>query len=160
MLCQVTPTQLPHEDKSLSLRNTMHQHSCIGITCTVYSKAGPFWNLLFILLLIVQYFCPTAERERSFEVINKAAEIFNNRTCLKWLPYTPELAEKVGHNHYVEFRDSRYVNVGSKGGGGLNHKKVSALLLCLYYVYLSKRGVGHWPLPPMSNLMSNFNVVS
>ncbi|XP_022321438.2 uncharacterized protein LOC111123420 isoform X1 [Crassostrea virginica] len=48
----------------------------------------------------------TIERERSFEVINKAAEIFNNRTCLKWLPYTPELAEKVGHNHYVEFRDS------------------------------------------------------
>ncbi|XP_052706401.1 uncharacterized protein LOC128181881 [Crassostrea angulata] len=48
----------------------------------------------------------TIVKQGSYDVINKAAEIFNNRTCLKWLPYTPELAEEVGHNHYVEFRNS------------------------------------------------------
>lgn len=104
---------------------------------------------MFILLLIVQYFCPTAERERSFEVINKAAEIFNNRTCLKWLPYTPELAEKVGHNHYVEFRDSRYVNAGrnlkKRGGGAKSQNKFQLF----YYAYtmsiLAKEGWGIAP---------------
>ncbi|XP_048747647.2 uncharacterized protein LOC125659895 [Ostrea edulis] len=48
----------------------------------------------------------TIVRQGSYDAINKAAELFNNLTCLKWLPYTPELAEELGHNNYVQFRNS------------------------------------------------------
>lgn len=61
-----------------------------------------------VISIIVLIHC-FAVKQGSYDVINKAAEIFNNRTCLKWLPYTPELVEKVGHNHYVEFRNSELV---------------------------------------------------
>lgn len=65
-------------------------------------------RIVLISVLLFDFFV-FAVKQGSYDVINKAAEIFNNRTCLKWLPYTPELAEEVGHNHYVEFRNSGFV---------------------------------------------------
>ncbi|XP_034328389.2 uncharacterized protein [Magallana gigas] len=53
-------------------------------------------------------------RQQSYYILQKAVNIFNSRTCLKWLPHTPELAKQVGHNHYVEFKNSFgcYSNIG------------------------------------------------
>lgn len=45
-------------------------------------------------------------RQRSYDIIKKAAKILNTRTCLKWLPHTPELAKQVGHNNSVEFTNN------------------------------------------------------
>lgn len=39
-------------------------------------------------------------QQRSYDIIKTAVEIFNARTCLKWLPYTPELAKELGHDHF------------------------------------------------------------
>lgn len=45
-------------------------------------------------------------QQRSYDIIKTAVEIFNACTCLKWLPYTPELAKKLEHDHFVKFTDT------------------------------------------------------
>lgn len=45
-------------------------------------------------------------QQRSYDIIKTAVEIFNARTCLKWLPYTPELAKELGHDHFIKFTDT------------------------------------------------------
>lgn len=42
----------------------------------------------------------SAVQQRNYDIIKTAVEIFNARTCLKWLPYTPELAKELGHDHF------------------------------------------------------------
>lgn len=59
-------------------------------------------------LLLFLFGC-SAVREKSYNIIKKAADLLNARTCLKWLPHTPELGKPVGHNHYVEFKTGRLV---------------------------------------------------
>lgn len=34
--------------------------------------------------------------------------LFNARTSLKWLPYTPDLAKNVGHSNSVKFVNARW----------------------------------------------------
>lgn len=51
------------------------------------------------------FFLCSAVRQKSRDVIKKVVNIFNTRTCLKWLPHTSALSKQVGHNHYVEFQD-------------------------------------------------------
>lgn len=52
----------------------------------------------------------SAVQQRSYDIIKTAVEIFNARTCLKWLPYTPELAKELEHDHFIKFTDTnKYV---------------------------------------------------
>lgn len=45
-----------------------------------------------------------AVKQNSYNIIKKAVNLFNTLTCLKWLPYTSDLAKQVGHTSSVEFK--------------------------------------------------------
>lgn len=62
-------------------------------------------------LEVFVYFLIPANTPSYVDVIDKAIKQFSDYTCLKWVPYGSDEANKTSYSSYIEFFSERYTHL-------------------------------------------------